>query len=138
MNSCENAYLEEPDNLQNLCNYMVHMHVIRHEYDIARPLYQKAMEVMENRGPDVAFILFNYAIFSVATHLHDFDTVCSYIQRAVAADPLKKTFLLAHLGFYRYSLLKSPQNTDSNLNFAICSQVSRDYICVFAKSYTDI
>ena len=75
MRNCEDEYLSDPNNPVNLCNYMVYLHVERHDYNKARPLYARALEMMSTRGPDNAFILYAYAMFVTATREEDFSEI---------------------------------------------------------------
>ena len=128
MKNCEIDYLRRPDNLTALCNYMVYLHTMKHEYERTRPLYGKALELMTHRGPDIAFVLFNYAIYLYVTREDDLESILHLISRATAVDPHKSCFKLVHLGFYRQSMILNPHNSQANLNYAVCQQlVYNDY-----------
>ena len=59
--------------LENLCNYTLYVHVVLHQYDRARGLYTKMMDFMNHRGVDNAFVLYSYAIFGAVTNEEDWE-----------------------------------------------------------------
>ena len=67
MKSCEELYLERPDDVVSLCNYALYLHTITHDYDRCRLVYSQAVKRMGERGPDNAFVMFSYAIFLALT-----------------------------------------------------------------------
>lgn len=123
MKSCESEYFKNPADITNICNYMVWKHVVLHDYEAALPLYNKAVEVMAARGPDVPFILLNYAIFLNVTQTEDLPAILEMVARAKAVDPKHRSFNMSHLGFYRQATILQPQSAQANLNYAICQQV---------------
>jgi ankyrin repeat protein len=129
MRNCEDEYLSDPNNPVNLCNYMVYLHVERHDYNKARPLYARALEMMSTRGPDNAFILYAYAMFVTATREEDFSEILNYVERARVANKTgANRFNLAEKGFFRQAAVLNPNNGQSQANYAICIQFLRqDY-----------
>ncbi|KAH9190173.1 hypothetical protein AeNC1_007859, partial [Aphanomyces euteiches] len=119
---CEQEYLRDPLNLTRLGNYTLYLHAVRHDYDRARPLYQRLMEFMAHRGPDIPFILRCYAIFLYVTEEEDIHAIQMLLDRADAIDIPKKKFQLAFLGFFRYAQIMQPNDAQSNLNYAACQQ----------------
>ncbi|KAF0689050.1 Aste57867_19465 [Aphanomyces stellatus] len=120
--TCETEYLNDPRNITKLGNYTLFLHAVRHDYDRARPLYQRLMDYMTSRGPDVPFILRCYAVFLYVTEEEDIESIAMLFDRADAIDKSKKTFQLAYLGFFRYSQILFPTNALTNLNYAACLQ----------------
>lgn len=141
--AAERMYMTYPEKDSSLYNYALHCHVILHDYDRARTLYGEAMRRMEWRGPDVAFVLYSYAIFSFFSHDLDYSDVLVMLDRARKAEEETeqyarlargedrsqaidngtyrhgKVFDLANIGFFRkYS---SELETEAAWhNYAIC------------------
>jgi ankyrin repeat protein len=86
---CEDEYLDKPRDILSLINYCVYLHTFPNDYERARPLYERSMGFMKDRGPDNGFILFNYAIFQAATMADDWGDIVLYIGRAHAAVDMK-------------------------------------------------
>lgn len=132
MRSAEKAYLEQPfvEDLAhgntrmvvNLCNYMLYLHVVEDKVDKARPLYAMAMQFMERRGPDNAFILYSYACFVASQCEDDFEDIMDYVYRAREADPSGRSFELAEAGFFRLRSTQEPTNGLAQFNYALCLQ----------------
>lgn len=49
--------------------------------------FAAAMKAMVDRGPDIPFVLYSYAIFLATTGREDFLTIQSFVDRARAKDP---------------------------------------------------
>jgi ankyrin repeat protein len=122
MKGAEQEYLEDPTNLVKMGNYVLFLHAIRHDYERARPLYARLMRTMAQRGPDVPFILFSYALFLFVTQEDDVALVEDMILRAKRLDRQLLKYKLAFLGFFRQSMLQNPHDGESNLNYAACLQ----------------
>ena len=122
MDNCETVYLREPTKIVNLCNYMLYLHCIEHKYDKARPLFERAIEFMYQRGPDNAFVLYAYAIFLATVQEEDFDTIMELVRRARAADRTGTAFHLAELGFYKTTAVMNPNDAQAQCNYAIALQ----------------
>jgi ankyrin repeat protein len=84
----ESRFLSEPDSDRNLFNYTLYCHVVLHDYDRARPLYLEAMRRMTFKGPDVAQILYAYAIFAFVVHDEDVEECLHLVSRAREAEVL--------------------------------------------------
>ena len=131
MKTCENDFLSDPDKIENLCNYTLYLHAVRLEYDHARILYGRMLEYMVGRGPDNAFVLYAYAIFSTATREADFDDIMDMVMRARDAEPKTGAhcFDLAQKGFFKQAMVFQPKSAQANANYAICLQyVRQDYV----------
>lgn len=122
MRRCERAYLEEPTSLVALGNYALFLHAVAHDYERARPLFTRLLRAMVQRGPDVPFVLFAYAIFAYITQEVDAREVSEFVVRAKARDPKIASFQVALLGFFRPQVLVNPQSCEANLNYAACLQ----------------
>eukprot|EP00605_Chrysophyceae_sp_TOSAG23-4_P002242 GSChrysophyteH1.ASY1.ANO1.2486.1 assembled CDS len=59
-------------------------------YERARKLYQEGLRRMEWRGPDVAFLLYSYAIFAYVTHDLDYSDICALLSRARIAEEVRE------------------------------------------------
>ena len=129
MHKCEDEYLSNPNDPVNLCNYMVYLHVEKRNYEKARPLYARALEMMSARGPDNAFVLYAYAMFVTATREEDFEDVLQLVNRAHIANRVgANRFNLAEKGFFRQVAVLNPKNGQAQANYAICLQFLRqDY-----------
>jgi ankyrin repeat protein len=79
---CEDEYLDKPRDILSLVNYCVYLHTFPNDYERARPLYERSMKFMQERGPDNGFILFNYAIFQAACMADDWGDIVLYVGRA--------------------------------------------------------
>jgi ankyrin repeat protein len=130
--NAERNYMQFPNNEAYLYNYTLYVHAVEQDYIHARSLYAKSIQKMEERGPDIPFILYAYAIFCFVTHDADYVDICALLDRARAAelyqanmekrklhetdidDPNKpkvktaefrfgKCFDLASVGFFRYT-----------------------------------
>lgn len=124
----EDKYLQNPRSWPNICNYMLYLSALKHDYDRARPLYIRAMEYMAHRGPDNAFILYSFSFYLLATMEEDFSTIMELLARAKAADRSGKSFELAELGFFRHALLRQPHGAQACLNWAnIRAHLYQDY-----------
>lgn len=122
MRRCERAYLEEPTSLVALGNYVLFLHAVTHDYERARPLFARLIRAMAQRGPDVPFILFAYAIFAYITQEADARETNELISRAKVRDPKIASFQVALLGFFRPQVLVNPQKCEANINYAACLQ----------------
>ena len=129
MRECEDAYLSSPDDPVALCNYVLYLHVSKRDYNKARPLYARCLNMMSSRGPDNAFILFAYAMFVTATREEDFNEVMNYVRRAHEVNKTgANKFSLAEKGFFRQVAVLNPRNGQALANYAICLQFLRhDY-----------
>jgi hypothetical protein len=81
----ESKFLKEPDSDRNLFNYTLYCHVVLNDNDRARPLYLEAMRRMTFKGPDLAQILYEYAIFAFVVHDGDIQECLELVARARAA-----------------------------------------------------
>lgn len=122
-------YLQNPNSIENLCNYMMHLTCFPpHNYDRARVLYSKAFEYMVARGPDNSFILFAYAIFVSSTREEDDLSIVDYVRRGHLRPKAKEKFELAEKGFYRMASLWHPDDALCQHLYALCLQwVCKDY-----------
>jgi ankyrin repeat protein len=84
----ESKFLKEPDSDRNLFNYTLYCHVVLNDYDRARPLYIEALRRMTFKGPDVAQILYAYAIFAFVVHDEDVHECLDLVARGRAAEIL--------------------------------------------------
>ena len=122
LDEAETKYLRQPTKIVHLCNYMLYLHCCTHQYDKARPLYERAVEFMYQRGPDNAFVLYSYAIFLATVQEEDFDTIMELVRRARVADRNGDAFKLAELGFYKTAAVMNPLDAQAQCNYAIALQ----------------
>eukprot|EP00939_MAST-03C_sp_MAST-3C-sp1_P002279 g2279.t1 len=124
MRTCERRYLERPNNLIVLCNYMIFVLTIKQDRDKARPLVEEAMKRMIKRGPDTPFILYTYGIFLAATGEEDWDVINNIFERAHAGDNSGNAYKLARKGFYRMAtlILKGRERAVAHFQYALCLQ----------------
>ncbi|KAL7527131.1 hypothetical protein ACHAXR_001820, partial [Thalassiosira sp. AJA248-18] len=63
----ENAHSQDLENtkqdIASLCNFNLYVHAVLHNYELARGLYSKMMDFMNQRGVDNAFVLYSFSIF---------------------------------------------------------------------------
>ena len=128
---------ENPDSDKNLWNYMLHCHLILKDMQRARILYAEAIRRMEYIGPDVAFVLYSYAIFAFVMQDLDYTDVVLLLERARKAEEIRaatsggsqavangtyrhgKIFDLAKIGFYKHSAV-TQSDAYSWHNYAAC------------------
>jgi hypothetical protein len=84
--NAEKKYFRHPDVDNNLYNYALHCHAVALDFNRARNLYINAINRMEKNGPDIAFILYSYAIFAFVTHDLDFVDIQMLLLRAKNAE----------------------------------------------------
>jgi hypothetical protein len=60
--------------------------VVLQDYDRARGLFAESIRRMVWRGPDVAFVLYSYAVYNFVTHDLDYSDVLLYLERARRAE----------------------------------------------------
>ena len=144
MKHSEIAYQQNPSDVKNQCNYSLFVHVIQHDYDKARVLYNIAFESMEDRGIDNPFLLYSLGIFFAVTQEEEWSVIKDYIYRARLAEQkmVKRAefnqdsrmrssytpvYNMACAGFFRHAAL-SQQSGESWHNYAICLMlVFRDF-----------
>jgi hypothetical protein len=91
--SIEREYFIDPDKDSNLYNFAMHCHIVLQDYERARGLYNEAMRRMVWRGPDVAFVLYSYAIFNFVTHDLDYTDICLLLARARRAEETREELI---------------------------------------------
>lgn len=139
----EKKYMTSPDTDSNLYNYALHCHCIMHDYPRARNLYYESMRRMEWRGPDVAFVLYSYAIFACYTHDLDISDILALLERGRIAEETREVqlrkargqeasqaiangtfrhgqvFELANIGFFRHYATEHESEASWH-NYALC------------------
>ena len=146
--TAQQRFLDHPDNDQHLFNYTLYVQVVLNDYDRARPLYIEMLRKMTHRGPDIAQILYAYAIFSFVVHDQEFEECMSFVERGKVAEekqynylrrqklkgvdmrgyenykdiPVSQgsTFELANIGFFHYTTTVK-QVSEVFHNYAACS-----------------
>jgi len=123
--NAEKQYMTYPDVDASLYNYALHCMCVTQDFKRARQLFAEGLRRMEYRGPDVAFLLYSYAIFSFVTHSLDYSDITELLHRARIAEEVReqqyraahgeepsqaiqngtyvhgKVYALANIGFYR-------------------------------------
>ena len=92
MRICKTAevkYFENPNADKNMLNYALYTHIVLRDYMKARLVYGEAMRRMVHRGPDVAFILYAYAVFAFVSHDQDLIDCKIMIERAQIAEQVR-------------------------------------------------
>ena len=82
----EEKFLSYPNDDQNLYNYALDCFVMKQDYVRSRHLFQESMRRMEYRGPDIAFVLYCYAIYCFVTHDMDYTDCILLLSRARIAE----------------------------------------------------
>jgi ankyrin repeat protein len=146
--TAEKRFFDHPDNDQHLFNYTLYVQVVLNDYDRARPLYIEMLRKMTHRGPDIAQILYAYAIFSFVVHDQEFEECMSLVERGKVAEekqynylrrqklkgvdmkgyenyrdiPVSQgsTFELANIGFFHYTTTQK-QVSEVYHNYAACT-----------------
>ena len=132
MDTCEDDYLNQPENSTAFANYCLYLHVFKHDYFRCRQMYAELARRMEQRGPDNTFVLYSYAIFQALVGDDDWDSIVNMAERARVADvdhlgrPTRK-YALANAGFFRVAAIRL--NTGAAWhNYALCRTLAfRDY-----------
>eukprot|EP00940_MAST-03C_sp_MAST-3C-sp2_P000246 g246.t1 len=124
MRTCEKRYIDRPNSIIVLCNYMIYVLTIQQDREKARPLIEEAVRRMTKRGPDTPFILYTYGIYLAASGEEDWDVIHSLIDRAHAGDGTGRAYKLARKGFYRMAtlILKGRQRAVAHFQYALCLQ----------------
>ena len=91
--TAQQKFLDYPDNDQHLFNYTLYVQVVLNDYDRARPLYIEMLRKMTHRGPDIAQILYAYAIFSLVVHDQEFEECMSFVERGKVAEEKQYNYL---------------------------------------------
>lgn len=94
----EDNYLNNPDDDKALFNYALYCHAFKLDYDRARLTYQEAMSRMEHAGPDIAQILYAYAIFCLVSYYQDERECLELIKRAKKAEETAEITTRLRLG----------------------------------------
>ena len=123
----EETYLQDPDDVVALSNYVLYLHAIEHEYVRARKLYRFLFEFMEERGPDNPFVLYSVAIFGAVTCEEDWGYIKDWAWRGNKADiamgkkagKAATSYNLANSGFFKAKALLD-QSGESWHNYALC------------------
>lgn len=92
MTICQYAkqnYLNAPEKDSNLYNYALSTFVIDQDLDRARPIFLECLRRMQWRGPDIAFVLYSYAIFAMKSHDEDIADILALVERANRAERLR-------------------------------------------------
>ena len=134
MKGGELAYMQEPDSPVALSNFALFTHVMKHDYEHARHLYSRCVNLMAHRGPDNAFVLYSYAIFLAVTQEDDWETIDEYVERAHkvnkkamrrgAYDERPTRYNLAKVGYYRLKTATDERNGEGWHNYAMCLQLA--------------
>ena len=61
--------------------------------DVCLIHFAAAMQAMVDRGPDIPFVLYTYAIYLASTGREDFLVIQSFVDRARAKDPYGQHYL---------------------------------------------
>ncbi|CAM9603324.1 unnamed protein product, partial [Discosporangium mesarthrocarpum] len=134
--SAEDAYLQNPDDVRCITNYVLFLHVIRKDYQRARTLYAEAIRTMEARGPDTQLLLYAFAVFCFVTQEDDISSILALVERANVAQSGNsrglqilregthrrrnpKRFALAEAGFFRFAA-HNIGDAESWHNYAAC------------------
>ena len=144
MQSSEMTYLRAPKKISAMCNYAIYLHATKQDYARAAKLWDKTVQAMQHRGPDVASVLWGYAVFQWSTAAEeDFDTVLALCDRAYEVERadqdahydrcIKKgervkaisvewipSFALARDGFFRQASLDQCNDGNTLHNYACC------------------
>lgn len=141
-----NTYLQNPRDIKALSNYTLYLHVIKHDYEKARPLYYNMLTYMNRRGADNAFILLSYALFSAVTEDEDWDTIKNLAYRGIMCSSSSRdkknenwesqtmknaqshhaythVYDLADTGFFRQTAYQQNQNSESWHNYALSRMI---------------
>lgn len=152
MHNCEMTYLKNPKKISAMCNYAIYLHAIKQDYGRAAQLWDKTVTAMQRRGPDVASVLWGYAVFQCSTVAEeDFDVIWKLCERAREVEyadqdahygrMMKKgerikatsvewvpSFALARDGYFLQATLDKRRDANAFHNYAVClSLYDADY-----------
>lgn len=82
----EDKYLNAPEVDSNVYNFALYSLTFRQDIERARRLFVESLRRMQWRGPDVAFVLYAYAIFGLITDDEEYADVKKFIVRAHEAE----------------------------------------------------
>jgi ankyrin repeat protein len=89
---CHSAYenyLKSPEKDAHIYNYAVYCLTMEQDIERARPVFLECLRRMQWRGPDIAFVLYSYAIFAMKSHDEDIGDLLHFVDRANAAEKWK-------------------------------------------------
>ena len=124
------AYSDNPSSIKAICNHALTLHVWHHDYERARPIYQKMMHFMDRRGIDNSFVLYSYSIFCAITGDRGWDEISRFTLRARAASRTclgTSSFSQAAVGFFLQMALHSQSDDERGWhNYALCRMLVYD------------
>lgn len=91
--SAEAKYLAHPEVDTNVYNYALYCLTFSQDIERARKVFLEALRRMQWRGPDVAFVLYAYAIFGLLTDDEEYADVVRLVERARLAEEHRAVLL---------------------------------------------
>lgn len=128
INGARTKYEQDPTKLSNIVNFAMLTHCLDLNFDLARPIYERAMKLSPNH-PLISRV---YAIFLLTSrqepHNVAFQTACQLLQDADVADRNQIMIQSAAEIYFRWAVLIDARNPLTLLNYALLHQ------CVY-KNY---
>ena len=126
----ELSYALDPTSLESRINYALYQHAVQHDYELARVLYQQALQDEDQRRHplvhySVALLLLADDSASAAQRgLRDVvEKANEMLERAHTIDHSHKVFDTAEESFFRWAMVVGPRNVRSLLNWALVQQL---------------
>lgn len=82
----ESKYLNQPEVDNHVYNFALYALTFRQDIDRARRLFVESLRRMQWRGPDIAFVLYAYAVFGMLSDDEDYVDVKKLLVRAREAE----------------------------------------------------
>lgn len=89
----KDRYMTNPEKDSNLYNYSLFCFDIQQDVERARGVYLESLRRMQWRGPDIAFVLYSYAIFGLVSGDEDYLDIIPLIQRGRKAEFERMIFM---------------------------------------------
>ena len=124
----EEKFAQAPDKLASIVNYAMLLHTQRFDFEGARPLYKKAMEI----SPENPVLLRAYGLFLLASleppRQVVYKRALDMLHNAALRDPNREKFQVAEESMFHWAITAQRTHARALLNFALLQQgVVGDY-----------
>lgn len=124
----EDKYAQAPHKLSSIVNYAMLLHTQRFDFEAARPLYKKAMEI----SPENPVLLRAYALFLLAAleppRQVVYKRALDMLHNAALRDPKREKFQVAEEAMFHWAITAQRDHCRALLNYALLQQgVVGDY-----------
>jgi hypothetical protein len=113
--AAEKNYFNAPEKDINVYNYALFTFVMDQDIDRARPLFLESLRRMQWRGPDIAFVIYSYAIFAMKSQDEDINEIVHLMERGNRAERIKHQEFVKNLE-QKYQNMISTTSIGSMMN----------------------